>query len=64
MKRTYEIMFIVRPDVEDEDLDKLIDGLEPDDHQRWRRGEDRPRSWAAASWPTPCASSTTASTFC
>jgi small subunit ribosomal protein S6 len=28
MQRTYEIMFIVRPDVLDEDLDKLIAGFE------------------------------------
>ena len=28
MQRTYEIMFIVRPDIQDEDLDKLIAGLE------------------------------------
>jgi small subunit ribosomal protein S6 len=28
MQRTYEIMFIVRPDIADEDLDKLIAGLE------------------------------------
>ena len=28
MQRTYEIMFIVRPDILDEDLDKLIAGLE------------------------------------
>ena len=28
MHRTYEIMFIVRPDILDEDLDKLIAGLE------------------------------------
>jgi len=28
MKRFYEVMFIVRPDVADEDLDKLIAGLE------------------------------------
>ena len=28
MQRTYEIMFIVRPDIEDEDLDKLIAGFE------------------------------------
>jgi small subunit ribosomal protein S6 len=27
MNRTYEIMFIVRPDVEEADLDKLIDGF-------------------------------------
>jgi small subunit ribosomal protein S6 len=27
MNRTYEIMFIVRPDVEEADLDKLIEGL-------------------------------------
>ena len=28
MNRTYEIMFIVRPDVEEADLDKLIEGFE------------------------------------
>ena len=28
MQRTYEIMFIVRPDIQDEDLDKLIAGFE------------------------------------
>jgi small subunit ribosomal protein S6 len=28
MQRFYEVMFIVRPDVADEDLDKLIAGLE------------------------------------
>ena len=28
MQRTYEIMFIVRPDILDKDLDKLIAGLE------------------------------------
>src|SRR5579875_3780714 len=28
MQRSYEVMFIVRPDVADEDLDKLIAGLE------------------------------------
>jgi small subunit ribosomal protein S6 len=28
MQRLYEVMFIVRPDVADEDLDKLIAGLE------------------------------------
>lgn len=28
MQRLYEVMFIVRPDVVDEDLDKLIAGLE------------------------------------
>jgi small subunit ribosomal protein S6 len=28
MQRTYEIMFIVRPDILDEDLDKLVAGLE------------------------------------
>jgi small subunit ribosomal protein S6 len=27
MDRTYEVMFIVRPDVADEDLDKLIEGF-------------------------------------
>ncbi len=27
MERTYEVMFIVRPDVVDEDLDKLIEGF-------------------------------------
>jgi small subunit ribosomal protein S6 len=28
MQRTYEIMFIVRPDIQDEELDKLIAGFE------------------------------------
>lgn len=28
MQRTYEVMFIVRPDVADEDLDKLISTIE------------------------------------
>jgi small subunit ribosomal protein S6 len=28
MQRNYEVMFIVRPDVADEDLDKLVAGLE------------------------------------
>lgn len=28
MQRTYEIMFIVRPDIQDEELDKLIEGFE------------------------------------
>lgn len=28
MQRTYEIMFIVRPDVQEEDVDKLIAGIE------------------------------------
>ncbi|MBT9332524.1 30S ribosomal protein S6 [Paracidobacterium acidisoli] len=28
MERFYEVMFIVRPDIEDEELDKLIAGLE------------------------------------
>ena len=28
MNRTYELMFIVRPDMQDEDLDKLISTLE------------------------------------
>ena len=36
MDRFYEVMFIVRPDVEDADLDKLIAGFEADDRQ-WRR---------------------------
>jgi small subunit ribosomal protein S6 len=27
MTRTYEVMFIIRPDVADEDLDKLIEGI-------------------------------------
>ena len=28
MNRTYEVMFIVRPDVEEADLDKLIEGFQ------------------------------------
>lgn len=27
MNRTYEVMFIVRPDIQDEELDKLIEGF-------------------------------------
>jgi small subunit ribosomal protein S6 len=27
MSRVYEVMFIVRPDIEDEEVDKLIDGF-------------------------------------
>ena len=27
MQRLYEVMFIVRPDIEDEEVDKLIDGF-------------------------------------
>jgi small subunit ribosomal protein S6 len=27
MNRTYEVMFIIRPDVQEEDLDKLIEGF-------------------------------------
>ncbi|NUQ29000.1 MAG: 30S ribosomal protein S6, partial [Acidobacteriaceae bacterium] len=27
MNRTYEVMFIVRPDLQEEDLDKLIEGF-------------------------------------
>jgi hypothetical protein len=47
MQRFYEVMFIVRPDVADEDLDKLIAGLEQTSPSTptafwWR-------SWSAAS---------------
>jgi small subunit ribosomal protein S6 len=28
MQRTYEIMFIIRPDIQDEEMDKLIEGFE------------------------------------
>ncbi len=28
MQRTYEVMFIVRPDLSEEDIDKLISNLE------------------------------------
>ena len=41
MNRTYEIMFIVRPDVEEADLDKLIEGFSAERHRWWRRGEER-----------------------
>jgi small subunit ribosomal protein S6 len=50
MNRTYEIMFIVRPDVEEADLDKLIEGFKknvtdgggeilskPEDPEKWGR---------------------------
>ena len=40
MQRTYEIMFIVRPDILDEDLDKLIAGLEAVPRQRAVAGRE------------------------
>ena len=62
MSRIYEVMFIVRPDVAEEDVDKLIAGFTTNVTngggvvKTWRR-------WAAASSPTWSASSTTATTF-
>ena len=53
MNRTYELMFIVRPDMAEEDLDKLISTLQTV-VCRLRadtcRGSTR---WASAVWPTP-----------
>ena len=44
MNRTYELMFIVRPDMTEEDLDKLISTLEavvpPIGRKREERRED------------------------
>ena len=39
MNRTYEVMFIVRPDLEEADIDKLIEGFSTVDHQWWRRSD-------------------------
>ncbi len=63
MERFYEVMFIVRPDVEDADLDKLIAGFE---HTVTNGGERSvpPKSSDAASSPTPFASLMTATTCC
>ena len=51
MQRTYEIMFIVRPDILDEDLDKLIAGFEGTSPPVGA-ASSRSRSSAAASLPT------------
>ena len=61
MHRTYEVMFIVRPDMLEEDLDKLISAGDERHHRRWHR-EDVER-WASAAWRTSSASSRTASIF-
>ena len=63
MQRTYEIMFIVRPDILDEDLDKLIAGFEANITQGGG-SSGRRRSLAGASLPTRSGSSTTATTCC
>ena len=56
-------MFIVRPDVEEAEIDKLIEGFSANVTNGG--GEVKAsRRWAAAGSPTPCASSTTASTCC
>ena len=39
MSRLYEVMFIVRPDVEDEEADKLIESFEHNGEDRRRSGE-------------------------
>ncbi len=60
MNRTYELMFIVRPDMTEEDLDKLIatlSGVVP--ASGGSRAEASTR-WASAVWPIPCAGSTKA----
>ncbi len=63
MSRVYEVMFIVRPDVTEEDTDKLIAGFSTTITAGG--GAVRlSRRWAGASSPTWCASSTTATTFC
>ena len=63
MNRTYEIMFIVRPDVEEADLDKLIEGFSA--NVTGGGGEVKAlRRWAGGDWRTRCASSTTASMCC
>ena len=41
MNRTYEIMFIVRPDVEEADLDKLVEGFSGNVTSGGGRSEER-----------------------
>ena len=63
MQRSYEVMFIVRPDMEEADVDKLIAGLE----QTITHGGGSVKSTEkrdAASFPIWCASFPTATTSC
>ncbi len=61
MDRTYEVMFIVRPDMVEEELDKLISNLEA----AVTGGKGTVKSverWASAGWRTSSANSWTAFT--
>jgi len=62
MQRTYEIMFIVRPDILDEDLDKLIAGLEANITRRRQHQVDG--KLGRRKLPTWSRSSTTATMCC
>ena len=62
MNRTYELMFIVRPDMTEEDLDKLISTLQSRGADFGRNRAAASTRWASAVWPTPCAGSTKAFT--
>ena len=42
MNRSYEIMYILRPDLEDADVDKSIETFSGYHHRRWRHGEEQP----------------------
>ena len=53
MNRTYELMFIVRPDMVDEDLNKLISTL--GSTVTLAGGAIKSEIWASAGSPTPCA---------
>ena len=51
MQRAYEVMFIVRPDVLEEDMDKLITTLQghaTTAGATWYRTQ---KKWAGAGWP-------------
>jgi len=59
MNRKYELMFIVRPDMVEEDLNKLISTLESSITSAG--GTTKSEVWASAASRTGWASSTTAS---
>lgn len=63
MNRTYELMFIVRPDMVEEEQDKLISTLETAVTSSGGNVKSVEKMGNAA-WPTWFADSTTASTCC
>jgi small subunit ribosomal protein S6 len=63
MNRTYELMFIVRPDMADEDLDKLVSNLEIDGDVVAGTVKSVDRMGKRRLAYMPCANSARASTF-